>query len=167
STIGPNPPTIAGVGSNSVTITGINQSSAAAYVLTSNSPTNLTLETYGREAVAIGFSTTRITLKKNIGARINAADQFNLNIAGTPSNLVSTSGAASGLQPTYATIYAIPGNTYTINEAMKTGSVSALTDYTISTTGVNLTPAGTTPPTGNLPINVTPVLGDEMVYTIT
>ncbi|MEG1892460.1 MAG: hypothetical protein RR189_01025 [Bacilli bacterium] len=167
STIGPNPPTIAGVGSNSVTITGINQSSAAAYVLTSNSPSNLTLETYGREAVAIGFSTTRITLKKNIGARINAADQFNLNIAGTPSNLVSTSGAASGLQPTYATIYAIPGNTYTINEAMKTGSVSALTDYTISTTGVNLTPAGTTPPTGNLPINVTPVLGDEMVYTIT
>ncbi|MEG0026415.1 MAG: CshA/CshB family fibrillar adhesin-related protein, partial [Bacilli bacterium] len=66
STIGPNPPTISGVGSTSVTITGTNQSSQAAYVLTSTSPSMLTLETFGREAVAIGFATTRVTVKKNI-----------------------------------------------------------------------------------------------------
>ncbi|MEG1495104.1 MAG: hypothetical protein RR406_02210 [Bacilli bacterium] len=167
STIGPNPPTIIGVGSNSVTITGTNQSSQAAYVLTSNSPSKLTLETYGREAVAIGFSTTRVTLQKVIGARINSADQFDLNIAGTPNNQVFTTGSASGIQVEKATIYAIPGNTYTINEAMAPGSVSNLSAYTTSTSGVNNTPGGPTPPTGTLPINVTPVLGDEIVYTIT
>ncbi|MEG0977169.1 MAG: hypothetical protein RSF02_01280 [Bacilli bacterium] len=164
------PTTLTGLGTNTANIIGTTQAFTADYVLSTSNPKNLTLTAItngGLEAFALGFATTRVTLQKVIGARINAADQFDLNIAGTPSNLVSTSGAASGLQPTYATIYAIPGNTYTINEAMKTGSVSALTDYTISTTGVNLTPAGTTPPTGNLPINVTPVLGDEIVYTIT
>ncbi|MEG0138954.1 MAG: hypothetical protein RR703_03150 [Bacilli bacterium] len=167
STIGPNPPTISGVGSTSVTITGTNQSSQAAYVLTSTSPSMLTLETFGREAVAIGFATTRVTVKKNIGARINSADQFNLNIAGTPNNQIFTTGSSNGIQPLFATIYGTAGNTYTINEAMAPGSVSTLTDYTIATSATNLTPGGQVPPTGNLPINVTPQLGDNIVYTIT
>ncbi|MEG2322678.1 MAG: hypothetical protein RSB71_04290, partial [Bacilli bacterium] len=167
STIGPNPPSIVGVGTNSVTITGTNQSSQAAYVLTSAAPNKLTLETYGREAVAIGFATTRVTLKKIIGARIDSADQFNLNIAGTPNDQVFTTGSATGLQTQYATIYAIPGNTYSINEAMKAGSISLLTDYTIATSATNLTAGGTVPPVGVLPINVTPQLGDDIVYTVT
>ncbi|MEG1009121.1 MAG: hypothetical protein RSF67_04790 [Clostridia bacterium] len=166
-TIGPNPPTLAGVGSSSVTITGLNQSSQAAYVLTTTSPSNLTLETYGREAVAIGFATTRVTIEKNVGARINSADQFSLNIAGTPNDQVFTTGLNNGIQTEKATIYGTPLNTYTINEAMKAGSVSPLSAYTIATSAVNLTPNGTIPPTGSLPINVTPALGDNIVYTIT
>ncbi|MEG2457772.1 MAG: hypothetical protein RSB41_02655 [Bacilli bacterium] len=167
STIGPNPPTIVGVGSNSVTITGTNQSSQAAYVLTSTNPTALTLETFGREAVSIGFSTTRITLKKIIGSRIKSSDQFDLSIAGTPNSQVFTSGSSEGLQTVYSTIYAIAGNTYTINELMKAGSGSLLTDYTVSTSAVNKTLDGITPPVGPLAINVTPQLGDDITYTIT
>ncbi|MEG1647749.1 MAG: hypothetical protein RR325_03180 [Bacilli bacterium] len=166
-TIGPNPPTIIGVGTSSVTITGTNQSSQAAYVLSTSNPTKLTLETYGREALAIGFVTTRVTIKKNIGARINSADQFDLNIAGTPNNLVATTGGSVGIQPIFATIYGIPGNSYTINEAMSAGSVSPLSAYTVAVSAVNLTNGGTVPGTGSLPLNITPALGDNIVYTIT
>ncbi|MEG2543853.1 MAG: hypothetical protein RR986_04030 [Longicatena sp.] len=165
-TLGPNPPTLAGVGSNIVTITGTNQSSQAAYVLTSASPTKLTFEIYGREAVVFGFSTTRITLKKRIGARINSSDQFIMDIAGTPNHQVTTTGSATGVQSQVATIYAIPGNTYTINEAMAGGSSSPLSAYSVVPAALNLTPSGTTPPLGTLPINVTPQLGDNIIYTI-
>ncbi|MEG0981538.1 MAG: hypothetical protein RSE52_07250 [Erysipelotrichaceae bacterium] len=166
-TLGPNPPTLAGVGSNSVLITGTNQASQAAYVFTSLAPNSMTFEVYGREAVAFGFATTRISIRKRIGSRINSADQFDLNIAGTPNNQVFTSGASNGIQNEIATIYALPGNTYTINEAMAPGSISSLGNYTIATTGVNLTPGGQTPPLGTLPITVTPQLGDNILYTIT
>ncbi|MEG2506504.1 MAG: hypothetical protein RSA93_02445, partial [Longicatena sp.] len=65
-----------------------------------------------------------------------------------------------------ATIYAIPGNTYTINEAMAGGSSSPLSAYSVVPAALNLTPSGTTPPLGTLPINVTPQLGDNIIYTI-
>ncbi|MEG7531584.1 MAG: CshA/CshB family fibrillar adhesin-related protein, partial [Hungatella sp.] len=84
-TLGGNPPILTGVGTNTVTITGTNQSaSQAAYVLTSQSPGTLTLDVYGREAIAVGFAVTKITVCKNIGDRINSADQFVLDIAGNP-----------------------------------------------------------------------------------
>ncbi|MEG1647191.1 MAG: hypothetical protein RR325_00300 [Bacilli bacterium] len=169
-TIGNNPTTLTGIGTQIATITGTTQLFTADYVLSTSGPKTITLKAItngGLEAVAIGFATTRVTVQKNIGARINSADQFELNIAGNPNNQAFTTGINNGIQTQVATIYATPGNTYTINEAMANGSVSALTDYTITTSGVNLTPGGTTPPTGTLPINVTPVLGDEIVYTIT
>ncbi|MEG2685278.1 MAG: hypothetical protein RR929_04345, partial [Erysipelotrichaceae bacterium] len=166
-TLGGNPPTIAGVGSNNVVITGVNQGVAASNVLTTNGPATLTLATYGREALAVGFATTRVTLKKRIGARISSTDQFNLNIGGTPNNQVFTTGSATGIQTQYATIYAIPGNSYTINEAMAAGSTNPLTAYTVVPAALNLTAGGTTPPLGTLPISVTPQLGDNIVYTIT
>ncbi|MEG0995123.1 MAG: hypothetical protein RSE91_04075, partial [Bacilli bacterium] len=169
-TIGNNPTTLNGLGTLTASIIGTTQLFTADYVLSTQNAKNLTLTAItdgGLEAVAIGFATTRVTLKKHVAARINAADQFNLNIAGTPNNQVFTSGSSTGIQTQYATIYGIPGNTYTINEGMAAGSVSSLTDYTIATTAVNNTPSGTTPPTGTLPINVTPQLGDDIVYTIT
>ncbi|MEG0138955.1 MAG: hypothetical protein RR703_03155 [Bacilli bacterium] len=169
-TIGNNPTTLTGIGTTTANIIGTNQLFTADYVLSTLGPKNLTLTAVtngGLEAVAIGFATTRVTVKKNIGARINSADQFNLNIAGTPNNQIFTTGSSNGIQPLFATIYGTAGNTYTINEAMAPGSVSTLTDYTIATSATNLTPGGQVPPTGNLPINVTPQLGDNIVYTIT
>ncbi|MEG1495103.1 MAG: hypothetical protein RR406_02205 [Bacilli bacterium] len=169
-TIGFHTTTLTGIGTQTAKIIGTTQLFTADYVLSTQNPKTLTLTAItngGLEAVAIGFATTRVTVQKNIGARINSADQFDLNIAGTPNNQVFTTGSASGIQVEKATIYAIPGNTYTINEAMAPGSVSNLSAYTTSTSGVNNTPGGPTPPTGTLPINVTPVLGDEIVYTIT
>ncbi|MEG0688478.1 MAG: CshA/CshB family fibrillar adhesin-related protein, partial [Hungatella sp.] len=166
-TLGANPPTLAGVGSNSVTITGTNQSaSQAAYVLTSMSPTSLTLAVYGREAVSIGFAVTKVTVCKNIGDRINSADQFVLNIAGTPNNQITTTGSADGMQSPCAVVYGLPGNTYTITEAMAPGSVSPISAYTRIVSAINTTPGGSVPPTGSLPINFTPALGDIVNYTI-
>lgn len=165
-TIGGNPPTLAGVNTPNITITGINQSLAAAYVLTTQSPTTLTLTSYGREAVSIGFAITKVTVNKNIGDRIDPADQFVLNIAGTPNSQVTTTGAANGIQSQQAVVYAIPGNTYTISEAMAPGSVSTLGQYTTVVSAANLTLAGSVPPTGTLPINFTPALGDEVTYSI-
>ncbi|MEG1848804.1 MAG: CshA/CshB family fibrillar adhesin-related protein [Lachnospiraceae bacterium] len=166
-TLGANPPIIAGVGSNAVTITGTNQSaSQAAYVLTTQSPPSLTLATYGREAIAVGFAVTKVSVYKNIGDRIHSADQFVLDIAGTPSDLATTTGAAVGVQPEFAGVYGLAGNTYTINEGMAPGSVSTLSDYTTVVSAINLTPGGSVPPTGSLPINFTPALGDIVKYTI-
>ncbi|MEG2105666.1 MAG: CshA/CshB family fibrillar adhesin-related protein, partial [Clostridia bacterium] len=75
-TIGGNPPLIAGVGTPTVTITGTNQGLQAANVLTTQSPTSLNLATFGHEGVAIGFAVTKVQVCKNIGNRINSADQF-------------------------------------------------------------------------------------------
>lgn len=163
---GSNPPTLAGLGTNTATITGINAASAAAYVLTTQSPTSLTLASIGREAVAIGFATTKVNIQKNIGARIDSSDQFVLNIGGTPNNQVTTTGVTNGIQTEVASVYAIPGNIYTINEAMAPGSASTLTDYKVITSAVNNTLGGSIPPTGLLPISVTPQLGDNISYEI-
>ncbi|MEG1269681.1 MAG: hypothetical protein RSD54_00010 [Ruthenibacterium sp.] len=166
-TLGANPPILAGVGTNLVTITGTNQSaSQASYVLTSQAPSTLTLATYGREAVAVGFAITKVSLYKNIGDRIHSTDQFVLNIAGTPSGTATTAGAADGLQPQSASVYGFAGSTYTLSEAMATGSGSPLSAYTKIVSAVNLTPGGSVPPTGSLPINFTPALGDVVNYTI-
>ncbi|MEG2322708.1 MAG: hypothetical protein RSB71_04445, partial [Bacilli bacterium] len=169
-TIGNNPTTLNGVGTQTVDIIGTTQLFTADYVLATQAPKTLTLRTItngGLEAVAIGFATTRVTLQKVVGARINSADQFDLNIAGTPNDQVFTTGTSNGIQVQQATVYGLPGNTYTVNEAMASGSVSNLSDYTITTSAINATPASIAPPIGSLPLSVTPILGDEIVYTIT
>ncbi|MEG1895953.1 MAG: hypothetical protein RR162_06900, partial [Oscillospiraceae bacterium] len=166
-TLGANPPTLAGVGSNVVTITGTNQSaSQASYVFSAPSPTSVTLETYGREAVAFGFAITKVSVKKYIGDRIDSTDQFVLDIAGTPASQVTTTGAADGLQSEVAAVYGTAGSTYTIKEAMAIGSANPLGAYTQTISAVNLTPGGSVPPTGSLPINFTPAMGDIVEYTI-
>ncbi|MEG1716815.1 MAG: hypothetical protein RR275_08390 [Lachnospiraceae bacterium] len=166
-TLGANPPILTGVGSNNVTITGTNQSaSQAAYVLTTSSPDTLTLDVYGREAVSVGFAVTKVSLYKNVGDRINSADQFVLNIAGSPNDQETTTGAADGIQSEFASVYGLAGNTYTITEAMAPGSVNPLTAYKQVISAINITPGGSVPPTGSLPINFTPALGDIVNYTI-
>ncbi|MEG1992681.1 MAG: CshA/CshB family fibrillar adhesin-related protein [Acetivibrio sp.] len=166
-TLGGNPPILTGLGTTAVTITGTNQSaSQAAYVLTTEAPNSLTLATYGREAVAVGFAVTKVSLYKNVGDRIHSADQFVLDIAGNPNDQATTTGAADGIQANYATVYGLAGTTYTITEAMAPGSISTLADYTKVVSAVNLTPGGSVPPTGSLPIKFTPQLGDIVNYTI-
>ncbi|MEG0910880.1 MAG: hypothetical protein RSF70_04795 [Ruthenibacterium sp.] len=166
-TLGANPPILAGVGTNDVTITGTNQSaSQAAYVFTSQAPNSLTLSTYGREAVSVGFAITKVSVIKNIGNRIHPTDQFVLNIAGTPSDTATTASAADGIQTQTAGVFGLAGNTYTISEAMASGSVSPLSAYTKVVSAINLSAGGSVPPTGSLPINFTPALGDVVEYTI-
>ncbi|MEG0387975.1 MAG: CshA/CshB family fibrillar adhesin-related protein, partial [Niameybacter sp.] len=80
-------PSISGLGSPSVTITGVDQLFSSSYLLTTESAKNLTLTAIsagGLEAVAIGFAVTKVSLFKNIGDRLDSNDQFVLSIQGNP-----------------------------------------------------------------------------------
>lgn len=171
--LGQFPPVITGIGTQSVNIssnTVFPEVTQAAYILTTQSPTQLYLSSTesqsGRQAFSIGFAITKLTLQKNIGQRIDANDQFVLDISGTPSATATTNGNTNGIQLPNASIYAIQGSTYTLTEAMAIASTSALHDYTQILSASNTTPNGTIPPIGSFPLNVTLALGDEIVYTI-
>ena len=168
--LGPNPPTLTGLGTATATITGNTLLPESAFVLTTQKPTQLVLTAVdgngSRQGFSIGFATTRVAFRKNVGDRLDAADQFVLNIAGTPNSQVTTSGTVNGIQAQVASLYAIPGNTYSFNEAMAPGSGSTLSAYTRVLSASNATPGGSGPPTGALPVNFTPALGDNVTYTI-
>ena len=164
-------PTLVGIGTDTARIVGIEASGTqTAYVLATQSPTQLELigfnNTSNRQAFAIGFAVTHISFIKDIGKRINASDQFILDIAGSPSNQITTNGSAVGIQPQRATVFAIPGNTYTLSEAMAPGSASTLSSYFQTLSSMNSTPGGTIPPAGNLPINFIPALGDDVTFIV-
>ncbi|MEG1360585.1 MAG: hypothetical protein RSE23_13040 [Clostridia bacterium] len=168
-TIGSNPTTLTGLGTATASIIGTTQLFTADYVLSTQSPKNLMLTgitNSGLEAFALGFAVTKVSVCKNIGDRIHSADQFVLNIAGTPNQQITTSGSAAGMQSPCAVVYGLAGNTYTINEQMAPGSVNPLSAYTKTISAINLSPGGSVPPTGSLPINFTPALGDIVQYTI-
>lgn len=165
-------PTLTGIGTTTASFIGNQPVNQNAYVLATVAPTNLTLNSNttsasgGSQAVAIGFAVTKLKIVKNVGNRINSADQFILNIGGTPNSQATTTGSADGIQTVTADIYAAPGNTYTISEAMAPSSVSALSQYTIVTSAANATPSGTIPSTGTMPLNFTAALGDNVTYNI-
>ncbi|MEG2038417.1 MAG: hypothetical protein RRZ73_01685, partial [Oscillospiraceae bacterium] len=167
--LGNTPPTLTGLGTQTATIAGNSQAFAGDYVLSTQSPKNLSLTLVtsgGLEGVALGFAVTKVSVCKYIGNRISSADQFVLNIAGSPNNQVTTSGSAVGLQSPCAVVYGFAGNTYTIHEAMAPGSTNPLSAYKQVVSAVNISPGGSVPPTGSLPINFTPALGDIVEYTI-
>lgn len=165
-----NPPPIIG-GGKVIGIQGELPPLNVDYVYYTQSPTAVTVnlsapQTTDRQGIAIGFIATQVELYKEIDGRRYATDQFDLSIGGTPSVIETTTGASSGLQSVYASVSAIPGNVYTINEAMAAGSTSLLTDYTQTVSVQNLTIGGTIPVIGPLPTSVTPALGDIIQYTI-
>ncbi|MEG1536439.1 MAG: hypothetical protein RR416_05680, partial [Clostridia bacterium] len=104
------PPTLTGLGTQTATIAGNSQAFAGDYVLSTQSPKNLTMTLAtagGLEGVAIGFAVTKVQVCKNIGDRINSADQFVVNIAGTPNNQITTTGSADGMQSPCAVVYGL------------------------------------------------------------
>lgn len=167
---GNTPPILTGLGTQIATITGTLGLPQYAYVLYSQSPTQVVVDvTTGinnREAFAIGFATTRVRLQKNIGARIDPSDQFVLDINGVPAAQATTTGNTQGLQPQIASTFATPLTPYIFNESMAAGSASTLTQYTRIVSVANATPAGSIPPSGNFPITFTPILGDDVTYTV-
>jgi len=109
-----------------------------------------------------------LTLRKSITARINAADQFDLNITGAGTNTATTSGAATGLQAQTAS-YTGAG-IYTIGESMAAGSVSSLSQYTSTVACTNTATVGTpTSVAGVTTLGTLPNLkvGDAVTCTIT
>lgn len=165
-------PTLTGTGTQTATITGNSNANAGDYVLTTQSPTSLTLTTNtastggGRQGIAIGLAVTRVIVRKNIGDRIDSNDQFLLDINGNPSTQATTTGTSNGIQSQFASVFGFANNSYTINEQMAVGSVSTLSDYNTTVTATNASIGGTNPPITALPITFTTQLGDIIVYDI-
>jgi len=113
----------------------------------------------------------KITLQKNIAARADSSDQFDVTIGGTPNSTASTSGSTTGDQTPVATITATAGNNYTINEAMHAGSVSTLLQYNqaVSCSNALSTANGGTDVSGinSLGATITPRRGDDITCKIT
>lgn len=118
-------------------------------------------------------STPSITLNKLIGnGRNNAADQFTVKIStgGTTVGQSTTSGTGIGQQATTGAKAVVTGTTYTLNDAMASGSSSSLSAYTTSIActatiaGVSsaVTVSGSSPNW-----TVTPALGQQIVCNIT
>lgn len=140
-------PTITGVGSGNVAIGGV-PGTVGAYILGSNSPTSVTVETQsgGLQGVmfAIRFATIRLQ-SQILGTRINTADQFQYQIASTATNAAIVSGTTSGTGNgpfTTTPLNMSAGVPLTLRLAMAGGSVSTLPQYAATLTCVNT--AGTT-----------------------
>jgi len=140
-------PPITGIGTGDVNITGAS-GTVGAYILGSNSPTSVTVETRagGLQGVMLAIRFATIRLQTTIaGARLNAADQFAYQIVNATTGATVTSGTTTGsgggpfsTEP----LSLSAGVPITLREAMTSGSVSALTQYATTLTCVNT--AGTT-----------------------
>ncbi len=140
-------PTIAGVGTGNVAIGGV-PGTVGAYILGSNSPTSVTVETQsgGLQGVvfAIRFATIRLQTQI-LGTRINTADQFQYQIASTATNAAIVTGATSGTGNgpfTTNPLSMSAGIPLTLRLGMAAGSSSTLPQYAAILTCVNT--AGTT-----------------------
>jgi len=140
-------PGIAGVGSTFVDITGA-PGTVGAYILGSNSPTSVTVETRagGLQGVmfAIRFATIRLQAQF-LGNRVNSADQLSFQIASTATSATISSGTTTGTGAgpfTTTPLNMAAGIPVTLRLAMASGSASAITAYAANLTCVNT--AGTT-----------------------
>ena len=135
-------PTISGVGTSNVNITGV-PGTVGGYILGSNSPTSVTVETVvgGLQGVMFAVRFASIRLQKTItGPRINAADQFRFEIVSNANNAVITSGTTSGSGGgVFSTVPVVmsAGLPVTVRETMAAGSVSTLAQYSARLTCVN------------------------------
>jgi len=135
-------PPISGVGSSNVNITGAS-GTVGAYILGSNSPTSVTVETQagGLQGVmfALRFATIRLQ-NTIIGNRINSADQFTFQIANstTAATITGANTSGSGLGPfTTPALNMSAGMPLTLRQVMATGSASTLAQYSTTLTCVN------------------------------
>lgn len=149
-------PPISGVGSSNVTITGA-PGTVGAYIVGSNSPTSVTVETQsgGLQGVmfAIRFATIRLQTSI-LGTRLSTADQFTFQIAATGTGATVSSGTTSGTGTgpfSTAPLNMAAGIPITLRVAMAGGSTNALTAYSSILTCANITG----PTRAGLPSNTT------------
>jgi hypothetical protein len=169
-------PPLTGLGTSTANITGTG-GTVGAYIVGSNSPTSVSVETTagGLQGVmfAIRFATIRLQ-STILGTRLNANDQFQYQIASTTTLATITGGTTSGSgNGPFSTpaLNMAAGAAITLRQSMAAGSVSTLTQYATTLTCVNA--AGTT--RANLPNNtVTTSLnigqlefGESLVCTFT
>lgn len=121
-----------------------------------------------QSAIALGVILTPMSIRKNITNRIDINDQFELSIIGPQSATTVTTGINTGIQSSYASIYADDGGTYVINESMSLGSTSSQSQYFTTVSIVNLSQGGTTIPSNwTLGTPITTTMGDNISVIIT
>jgi len=146
-TSGSTMPPITGVGSGTVNITGTG-GAVGAYILGSNSPTAVTVQTTagGLQGVMFAIRFASIRLQTQIlGTRANSADQLSFQIASTATGTTLTSGTTTGTGAgpfTGSVLNMSAGVPVTLRLAMAAGSVNPITAYAANLTCVNT--AGTT-----------------------
>lgn len=143
-------PTSSGIGTSTFTTTGGGQTgSVGGYIVGTNSPTTVTASMTGSGLQGMMFAVrfASIRLNKQItGARINAADQFTFRITATSSGSTLATGTTTGTTNgpfTAAAVSLASGIPLTLTEAMATGSVSALTQYSSRLSCTNSTSSST------------------------
>ena len=137
-------PTVAGVGSATVTETGTQGGSAGSFVFGSfNNPTQVSAVVVGSGlqgvVFAVRFASVSVTTVIN-GSRVNAADQFTYGIKGTSGSVIATqtsSGSGAGPFPLAVAPNISASYSFVVNEAMASGSVGTLANYTTSLTCIN------------------------------
>ncbi len=148
-------PSITGIGTNTVNVTGV-AGTVGAHIVGSNSPTSVTVQTVagGLQGVMFAVRFASIRLQKSItGPRVNASDQFQFQITSTGTGAVLASGTTTGSGGgpfTTASLVMSAGVPLTLREQMASGSPSSLAQYSSSLTCVNT--AGAT--RSNLPNNL-------------
>ncbi len=145
---GSNYPTISGTGTNTFTETGV-PGTVGGYIVGSTSPTTVTtnMTAGGLQGAMFAVRFASIKLNKQIvGARINAADQFQFRVTATSSGSTLASGTTTGTGNgpfSAAAISLASGLNLTLTEAMAGGSVSALSQYSSRLTCTNSTSSST------------------------
>ncbi len=142
---GANYPAVSGLGSATVTETGVAGNVGAFAFASFNNPTvvSATLVGGGLQGAlfAVRYASVAVTAQFN-GARANAADQFTYSIK-TPGGTTLASGTSTGNGAgpfpiaSLATIAA--GYPFVVTEVPAAGSVSPVTDYAVSLTCTNQT----------------------------
>jgi len=157
---GSNYPTVAGVGSATVTETGVAGTVGSFAFASFNNPTQITATMVGgglQGAIfAVRYASMSVTAQFN-GARANPADQFVYSIktlGGTTLATGTTTGAGAGPFPAASLSTIAAGYPFVVSEAQAPGSVSPIADYAQSLTCTNqATGSSTTALPNNLVAN--------------
>ena len=156
-TTGSGYPTVTGTGTAVFTQTGI-AGSVGAYIMGSLSPTtvNVQLVAGGLQGVmfAVQYSTTVVN-KQITGLRANAADQFIYGVRATSNGVVlaSATSTGAGAGPFGSAVSTLSSGVSTsVYEAMASGSVSTLAQYTTNLNCTNNLAGSPTALPSNQPI---------------
>ncbi len=147
-TAGSTYPTVSGIGTNTVTTTGV-AGTVGAYIFGSTTPTTLitTLVGGGLQGTmfAVRFASIRLNLQI-AGTRVATADQFQFDIKATAngSTLASGTSSGTGLGPfTAAALSSSSALPLTLGQAMAGGGSSVMSEYRSQLTCTNAVSSST------------------------
>jgi uncharacterized repeat protein (TIGR01451 family) len=153
---GPQFPTVAGVGTQTVTETGVGGTVGSFAFASFNNPTQVSSVMVGGglqgAMFAIRYASLAATVRLN-GARANAGDQFTYgvqSVGGTVAATRTTTGNGAGPYPPAIIPTIASGYPLVVSEAMAPGSASTLASYAVSLTCTNSSTGTSATP---LPVN--------------